>query len=372
MKKVFLVSISFVFILLGFCNISGVAYAEENGFVRRENNQAITFKEKEVMREELEARNYYGSGLTIEPLYDKNDEPTFLLGVTELGYAIMRREDYIVFECGEANPFCGYESCKKYYGGILSYYVKEADRSDYRNIMTGDNEPMTLPYISENTRDWTPPDPYDINKRLENERYITQYAFGYNDKGTCNVIGFAIALNYLRMQYQYPVFTTDTTPELFKYINPFPKKYENVKKHFPKAEELHQRVLKHFYTPILAWGKTYCDNANHYLESVISKPSRRPTVYYKFKPSFIRIYDEIVANRPMIASTWNAPVFSNHTMAVYGLHHIATPTSETTELLVHTGWYVEDYYERIGNKYQHIDTYVNCNAITYVYFFNLP
>lgn len=380
MKKIVLYFMTLLMIILSFITIPVSAKEAENEYVKEENNGSISYKEAMLMQEELKARNLYSAELSIEPLYDANGEASFLMGSTDLGYAIMERNSGIVYECGEASPFCGFKDCKKFYGGVMLYYVKKADKTDksdkdvYCNIMTGESEAMPLPYISTASRgEYANASGNDqVEVRLENERYITQYAFGYNKDGTCNQVAFAIALNYLRLQRKYPVINTYYIPELFL-AKVFPEKYHDAVSAFPCAEDLHQKVRIYFEPSIFAWGNGYCNAANNYLTSLISNPDKCPGVYCNYLPSYTKIATEIASKRPLIVSTWTDPNYSFHTMAAYGIRFVKTSNGYTPEVLVHVGWYRKSFFRQIGGrKFEQKDQYVNLKSLTYGYFFTTP
>ena len=71
----------------------------------------------------MEIRGIGGVDLRVESIYDVDDVPAFLLGVSENGYIIMERSTYAFREGGEGNPYHNFETAKKYYGGIFCYYV---------------------------------------------------------------------------------------------------------------------------------------------------------------------------------------------------------------------------------------------------------
>lgn len=324
------------------------------------------------MRLELESRELYGEGFYIEPLYDAYGEASFLLGTSDLGFAIIERKNGIVYECGEASPYYGFEPCRKYYGGALSYYVRKTDSDEFFNIVSGVNAPLSATVLIEESdiRAHDIDDPGgggSTNFRLTNSSYITQYAFGYNADGTCNVVAFGIALNYLKRQHGFNIFNGSTLlPERFN--GQFPYSTNDNMTYYPKAEELHQVIKGYFGMPLFAIGQGYCNYGNDFLAIMIPQATNRPTVRYRFGAEFAFMKSQLELNRPIIVSTLWHPDYGNHTMAVYGCRTVGN----TKELLVHTGWHNRARFSKTGNQYTHKDHWLNAAETTYCYYFGFP
>lgn len=325
--------------------LAPVSYAAttENGFIRREINPSVSEEEEKLMRNALVLRDLYADDLVIEPLYDANNEPSFLLGVTSLGSAIMDRRSAVICECGEFNPFNDFGLCKKYYGGILSYYVRRVGSNEYTNLTTGQEGPMLSAYMPVSTSiegrsESMPIKGSDI--RLESPGYITRYAFGFNQNGTCNQAGCGIALNYLRLKHKYPLSSPSESPELLTKAL-----YNSIEMidFYPNAEAMHQAIIGAFNSyglfgnPLFAWGPGYPRLVNAYIQQMIPQANNRPNLYYVWGPSVDSIQ---------------------------------------RELLVHIGWYDSFRFRKIkmGNLdvWEQKEYWVNRDYITYAYFFTLP
>ncbi|MBR5947590.1 MAG: hypothetical protein IKZ82_02930 [Clostridia bacterium] len=175
---------------------------------------SISTDEVEAMRTVLEVRELYADDFVVELLYDADNQQSFLLGSTSLGSAIMERSTRTVCEWSEFNTYDGCGAGKKYYGGVLQYYVKRSDSEKYINIRTGVEE--TAPsraLIVEDFERAIVPDPTnpggsqqgEIYEFPDNSEYIRRYAFGLNTSQTnsCSEVALGIALNYLYRKYNF-------------------------------------------------------------------------------------------------------------------------------------------------------------------------
>lgn len=330
----------------------------------------ISDAESQSMVSALSVRDLYDGNLSIELLFDAFEEPSFLLGITGLGYAIMSRENHTVFECGDGQPYIGYENHKKYYGGVLSYYVRDDNSPLLFNITSKEYQSPTIPYIFEDAPMRGPEydDPITVYK-LSNSYFITKYTFGWNETGSCNQIAAGIALNYLRRQYQLPVIPTSMMPEVFN--QHWPSNYGIYVSDYPKANSLDQRLSQYFiYSYLVTFGATYCDCVNNYLADTVSSSANRPTLSYTFHPSYTLIKQNILTNKPVIVSTLIDPTYGNHTMVAYGCRKINNG-SIAKELLVHVGWYSSGNFNN-SSPYTHKEVWLNMNTLSYGYFFSIP
>lgn len=375
--KRYLSIIIVVFILINMFSGALASTVNGNCYVLSKNNPACTESEAAFTNSALEARKLYSDDLTIEPLYDADEKPAFLIGITSLGYIIIQRDSEIVFECGENNPFIGFDNCKKYYGGVLSYYVKLRNQELFYNIVTKQSEALPRPFIFDDDpqRDQVIDDPGIGSPNLvSHPQYITKYAFGYNINGTCNVVAFGIALNYIKRQYGLPVTAYNMTPELFNHISgSFPDSPSQNNSMYPKAETLHSKLNQYFiYSYLVTWGATYCSCANSYLTNTVPQASNRPELTYQYHPSYNMIRDNISASKPVIVSTLNDPVYENHTMVAYGCRNVVQGGSSTKELLIHTGLHESGYFTLTAHQYTHNAIWLNMNTISFGYFFIMP
>lgn len=366
-----------------------------------EKRVEISAKEEELMRHELEARGIYADDVVIEPLYDAENKPNFLLGATSLGSAIMDRRNQIICEWSEFNPFAEWENEKKFYGGALQYYVKCVDSERFVNLRTGAEETTIAKavYDRESERAIVDDSPGAGNGStettsfawLQDAKYITQYAFGFNKNGTCNQVACGLALNYLKRKHGYPIFHTDITPEILNKSIANDERF--ITKDYGNAEMLHQELLSIFKRhglfglggkPLFCWGNTYASGVNKCINELMPNYSNRPSAYAVFTFSIGRIENELKANRPVIIQTlpWAYDTqYSKHTMVCIGARSQrkninGAPPVVTAEVCVHTGWYGLNLFNTVttssGKVWEHKNTWLNIDNISYAYFFNLP
>ncbi|MBR5947275.1 MAG: hypothetical protein IKZ82_01340 [Clostridia bacterium] len=366
-KRLFAIILAFVFAIMA---VVPMAMAQENcnGFERRDRHFSISPEDTEFMRSQLVALGLYGDGFLTEPLYDVNGEITFLLGTSECGFVIISRPDGILYEWGGVSPFTGFEACKKYYAGAMSYYVKNIYNNAFYNLMTAAvEESPTLRLIespSQRGGVFDDPQPTPSKWTISNPQYITQYAFGYNSTGTCSAVAAGIALNYLKRQYGLPVTINLMTPEPFYSTEGFPKNYSSWNSLYPKAETLHQK-LTHYCVN----GWSINEPLNRYFTDWISDPAKRPIAFYdRNYNSFENIKQYILSNRPIIVCTYT------HSMAAYGCCKVFSNNGTTYGVLVHMGWTGRSWFNHNNavNRYEHIEHYINVNTLRALYSFILP
>ena len=374
MKK----TLSFILVLtVAFINVLPTVPATATNqilFVPRDSMYCVSEAETELVRLELDARGLYDENMTVEPMYDSEGAAAFLLGRTSTGYAILARDNGIVLECGELQPFTGYENCKKYYGGPLSHYIKCLNSGDYLNLASGRFSTLPVVDIPEPVRNQViDPGLGGDTYKVINPQYITRYAHGYNESGTCNVVACGIALNYIKREYNLPILSVNRTPELLTATGLPQNANENLSS-YPKAENLNRFLELYFiYNVNLLWGANYVECIDDYLEANVSVPGNRPIFTYKLFPSYIKLKNSILASKPVIVQTSTSATspFDLHTMVAYGCRKV-TGNSTTYELLVHTGWYNPDYHYYNGSVWEHLSVYINKSWVTYGYFFTIP
>ena len=111
MKRVFTILLTFVML---FSIVVTPAFA---------STPSVSNDEISAVRSEMELRGMPVGGLVVDEVFDSEDTPRYLLGVTDTGYIILERKSLVFHESGEQNPYSAYMSAKKYYGGPLNYYV---------------------------------------------------------------------------------------------------------------------------------------------------------------------------------------------------------------------------------------------------------
>lgn len=75
--------------------------------------------------------------VSIHVVYNRHEDPVYLLGVSESGYVIAKRSNLMICENGGKNPFAEYMELKKYYGEPLSYTVYDPSNAEkpYHNLV---------------------------------------------------------------------------------------------------------------------------------------------------------------------------------------------------------------------------------------------
>lgn len=87
----------------------------------------ITKEDVEVLRDRMTARGYGDEDLVADVLYDADEQPTYLIGISKGGYIILNKTTYAFHESGSGNPFADYMDARKYYGGPLQCFVKGSE-----------------------------------------------------------------------------------------------------------------------------------------------------------------------------------------------------------------------------------------------------
>lgn len=105
---------------------SGTARAAESLYVPAGPEDGdVTPEAMAACRGALKEFGYSGSDEAFFLLFNLKDEASYVLGANGGGYVILSLENLEVSEAGEGDsPYAGYPDCRKYYGGVLNYYVK--------------------------------------------------------------------------------------------------------------------------------------------------------------------------------------------------------------------------------------------------------
>lgn len=376
MKKLFGLILAMVMLIV---SINVPVFAEEidsaEDIVRNDELLAI--------RVNMESREIWGDNFVSSLVYDTNDSPRFLLGATDEGYIILERGTFLFHESGKINPFEDHMADKKYYGGPMSYYADASNKQLGEALTTGsiydilresvvdslvtvdfqDLNELTEERIADNQGG----EIRAIKKVANSYNYIRRRAFGYNNDDTCSAVAVGIALNYLTLQKGKAFVPSAWRSELRNTNLTKPSDMPTV---FPKAHALHRYLVNTCGMGAASWGygitrpfKTYVNN------KVPSSYNLRMS--WTISPRASTIMGQINQNKPVVVTTTLAGgTFAWHSMAAYGYRN----TSGHTELLIHTGWYGEDYNSCITingvEQYSQNETWINESYATFGHYIN--
>ena len=319
-------------------------------------SDTITDSEK-VLLDNASAIRGLGAITAAYPLFGHNDEPHFLLAISDLGYLIMNREDGLVLEWAEsASPYAGLEGAQKYYGGYGNYGV--GSPAGVTDIITG-SEVSGISEFTYNSDyyqympNWKPSTPSrslgdgnitllsavaPVTKTLPYAYdYIQRLSFGNNTTGTCTAVATGQVLNYLDktvddnivpVKFQSEPLGDTTVWSLTSY---------------PGATAMHNyltlacgMVIASFMGDVVVGVEIYRDTQPSVLLTGIS-------VSYNLGP-FVwgTVTSDIDKGLPSMVTTppWESGDYSTHTMAVTG-YRINSDGSQ--EYQIHNGWYGKAY-----------------------------
>jgi len=351
-------------------------YAESENMIRNKDKSVVgneystlpSSEELLVLSLFMEEREV-GGEIAAEILYNHEQQPLFIIGVTNKGYLIMDRKSFICWEWGKGgNPFGEMSNVKKYYGGILCYSVER--ENGYENIVTkkSSNKVSYLPrleellknepsvcaeqiiarysLISEPTR--------TTSTKIENSfSYIQRLAFGKNVIGTCAAVASGIVLTYLDNQVSTVFVPFNMHAEQLAGTE--------VGNNYSKAEALHQHLIDGGMSAgsnttqiINIINNVYAKSDDYIMNMELSATSITPWLTLDSK-----IIEQIDSNKPVLILTQNHWVYGNHAMVVYGY---SVSSTGHYEYLVHTGWDGPDYISHVINGYASNEVWVNINV----------
>lgn len=325
----------------------------------------------------MENRDMDVDGLKAEVLYDQNDMPSFLLGYTENHYMIMSRNLYKCLECGEGNPYQGTDnSSRKYYGGLLQYYVG-ADKG-FQNLVSNmtEEEIKTTDYISEDVLTRT----ISANTRqanllatVEPPKYLPYYstrltnkAFGYNDDNTCTAVAVSLVLNYLDITYNDGIVPDSLELENLSEDVPFDASSSYVKNTYPYAYALHRTLVNDCNLHPVSYADAVINAVNAFSNKYMSNV--RVSVIWNLSeiPNNYVLYS-IDNNMPSMVTYTFFGDYQFHSMPVYGYRLLSDGSKE---YLVHTGWY-STIRNNASNKQRMPLVWASEEAFTYLYKFSI-
>lgn len=339
----------------------------------------VTASEKSAVEAAMDARGL-GGEVSVECLYNAEGQAKFLLGVSKAGYLIMSRDSLLCIECGEGNPYREYVDSKKYYGGVLCYYI--ADNIGYYDLSRGKScSSMT---INPNTYDLKAnvSDATSESNRGESEpvaaaatatvtraaelysnfNWIRRHAFGFNVDGTCSAVATTLALNYLDYHNGHVVPSRYHLEELTGIATA-----SDVATLYPKAEAFHQYIIS-CGMGIGSFADFITEAIDNYRNSSFSifETGINCVHYVNLVGAVIKPY--LDCDRPaMLTSTFFGDI-DTHTMLVYGYREFS---DGSTEWLVHPGWYNSVIQVTSGGVYAVEERWVSNATATFFYVFSL-
>ena len=383
----------------------------KNEIVLNAESQSDISSEVVVLAQLMEMRGIGGKG-SYEIVYDYNDDPEFILGITESGWLMMRRLDGFCLEYGEGEgPYYDYEiGVKKYYGGFMLYSVPM--NNQYYNIAY-DTVVSEVPYMQ--TLETIPEgeiilegkDEFVMDANSQKSlfgiipekdvltskkarvnyifsicvpnyyEYIQRKAFGKNEDGTCSAVALGIALNYLDRQID-----TRFVPEKYESEN-LKSNRVGVDTH-PKAEMLHQHLYRDGGLGTFLVGEQV-NNALYTYKSYNGEVlNMELTTHWTSGDTTDKVRKEINNGKPAIistplsgATTVDGGNFNKHVAVAYGYR---LNSLGVTEFLVHSGWdganielignsprikehWLSEYYIVSAGSFQYTKTPINGHPI---------
>lgn len=345
---------------------------------------SLTDQEISVLQEKLNAYGYGEEDFTYDVLYDAHDSPSFILGLTSNGYVILKRGTYNFFECGEGNPYFGYMSEKKYYAGVVCYFIRISNKKsqsmehseEYYDILRGSYSSF-VPKAASSRSETEPQEAYATSSTTsvrssvvlsDNYSYIRAKAFGDNRDNTCSAVATGIALNYIALRHNMAIISNSHISE--KLSRGLPTYSGQISTLYPNANRLHRYLVD----TCRMGPASYADDISQPVSRYIANNT---SYYYGYQfflhwtpfPSASTIKENIQNDRPVLITTTLFAQYDFHTMCVYGYRD----TSDGAQLLVHVGWYNPNQMQEESagsNQYYQKTTWINAGDATYGYYFS--
>lgn len=371
MKRVFTILLTFVML---FGIVVTPAFA---------STPSVSNDEISAVRSEMELRGMLEGNLIVDEVFDSEDTPKYLLGVTDKGYIILERKSLVFHESGEQNPYSAYMSAKKYYGGPLNYYVTSTAQVQATNeqkmmydILRNENTDTVAQALFLEREDDAVVENTASVQAIVNSKgevrvvnyydYIQRRAFGDNADNTCSAVASAIALNYLARQFDSKIVPGKWKSELLN--NGYPSwnsQDRYVSKVYPKAHLFHRYIADTCGMGAVSFGTAIVGPITKYITTNVPAACGISATW-TLLPKATTIKSKINQNLPVLITTAGSPAdFKNHTMVAYGYRN-------NTELLVHTGWYSRVYFTTIStSSISHNDVWINESYATYGHYFSI-
>ncbi|MGB4589619.1 MAG: hypothetical protein WBI17_10355 [Clostridiaceae bacterium] len=278
-----------------------------------------------------------------EVLFDHNNNPSYLIGYSDVGYMIIDRATGKSLERSPdgKNPYEKYPELKKYYGGLLLYYI-ETNKGLYdivndkivgsANYVVKLSEETEANVINKNVS--TQLDAIDLsNKSITSvtytktiynaDTYVRRQAFGNNTTGTCSAVACGIALNYLDKSFNSNVVPTAMNAENLVGYDYFSQSY-------PKATALHYSLVNTYYMLPMSYADGIRQPIDLYRNGISTvTPTGIAVQWSFFNNNTSYITNQLDLNKPaMITTTLFAGSYNFHTMAVYGYNILSDGSIE--------------------------------------------
>lgn len=353
--------------------------------------EKIEPEEAEMLTELLNKNGFGGELVSLSILYDAEEKASFIIIVSKNGYLIAERENYRFCECGECNPYMGYENKKCFYGGPMNYFVclEELDsgakiyydiirkeESDHISYLLRQSEIKKDASMCYETREINQSPVYLPNYY----NYIRRKAFGLNHDNTCSAVATGIALNYIALHENIRFVSNSHLHEYLDsgiYANAGQNYEDFISNAYSNAYSLHRYIADACGMGPASFDLLVYYPLNYYFSNAVKAYLSFPDEYNynasamcTWLPASETIRNNIIAGRPVLISTVTAggSEYNYHTMCVYGHKTI----DGVNELLVHTGWYSESTLSRIGssNKYLHKIVWIDEDWAIWGYYFS--
>lgn len=334
--------------------------------------------EIQAIRVLMENRDMDVDDLMTEVLYDQNDMPSFLLGYTENNYLIMNRNLYKCLESGEGNPYLGTDnSSRKYYGGLLQYYVG-VDKG-FQNLVSNatEEEVRTTDYIAEGT-----PLTYAISSdtrqanllaTVESSKYLPYYstrltnkAFGFNDDNTCTAVAVSLILNYLDITYNDGIVPDNLELENLSEDVTSDANSSYVKNTYPNAYALHRTLVDNCHLGPVSYADAVVRAAQAFSSQYMNNVRVSVTWNLAEIPNN-NVLTSIDNKMPSMVTYTFFGGYQFHSMPAYGYRLLSDGSKE---YLVHTGWYSTIRNNTVSKQRMPL-VWASEEAFTYLYKFSI-
>jgi glucan-binding YG repeat protein len=337
-----------------------------------------------------------GEPYEVAVLYSHDEAPRYILAVSEKGYLIADTLLGSVCEWGRnQDPYAGYENIKRYYGGFGLYYCLEDvelfDIERQESVV----DIMYIPTREELSQDegfaelfgqdifqdeeytgylgqdgtegsLAPLAQASVNAIPSVYAYVQRLSFGRNESGqtfeaTCTAVATGQALNYLDWMVDDSIVPSAFEAETLT---------SNIWQNYSHTTALQTYLVNDCSMPPVTYANGVKDGLEHYQNYGSSVASTGIAVSWTFAVTYNYITSQIDKGLPAMMTTVfgvgtdaYGQSYDTHSMLVVGYQ---TQSSGAQELLVHSGWYGNNY---IDQNLTHRVTYVNASIAIYAYKF---
>lgn len=356
-------------LIVGFCSESTFAVQNDTNIVHE-----INASEYSSIYNLMNMRGLTGD-IEVSVLYDTYNEPSYLLGTSNTGYLIMSRSTLRCVECGQGNPYVGYDEVTKYYGGVCNYYVPNEGK--FFDISRGrvESSMRTLDSLSKTSEDLVVShelrtSTYSSTSSVSSiailpfqEEWIRKKAFGYNDDNTCSAVACTLALSYIDN------YNNDVVParyELEDLTYGYYTSAQYVENNYPNAHSFHRYLVEDcgmipgsFCGDIALGIEEYSGTSN-----LVGSTNIQARWVLNVTGNDAR--ECLRDDRPALLTSTVVGDYDWHTMLVYGYR---TFSDGTAEWLVHPGWYSHVSYSSAYGYHRVSELWVSAETATFLYIF---